>query len=91
MSPSPCWYTPNYPPDKHGAPRQRQRDASGKLGDSPSTSHDKRHATYCQKLDIASAPASKKYAIIAVVTIFNKVTTDVCEGGVLATTEPPEG
>jgi hypothetical protein len=38
-------FTPNYPPDKHGAPRQRQRDASGKLGDSPSTSHDKRHVT----------------------------------------------
>ena len=54
----------------------RQRDAPGKLGDSSSTSHDKRHATYCRKLDIASAPASKKYAIIAVVTI-NKVTT-VC-------------
>ena len=68
--------TPNYPPDRHGAPRQRQRDAPSKLGDSPSTSHDKRHATYCRKLDIASAPASKKYAIIAVITI-NKVTT-VC-------------
>ena len=68
--------TPNYPPDKHGAPRQRQRDAPGKLGDSPSTSHDKHHATYCRELDIASTPASKKYAIVAVVTI-NKITT-VC-------------
>jgi hypothetical protein len=54
--------TPNYPP--------------GKLSDSPSTSHDKRHATYCRKLDIASAPASKKYAIIAVVSV-NRVPT-VC-------------
>jgi hypothetical protein len=56
--------------------RQRQRDAPGKLGDSPSTSHDKRRATYCRKLDIASAPASKKYAIVAVVRV-NRVPT-VC-------------
>ena len=68
--------TPNYPPDKHGAPRQRQRDAPGKLGDSPSTSHDKRHATYCRKLDVASVPDSRKYAVVAVVSV-NRVST-VC-------------
>ena len=67
---------PNYPPDRHGAPRQRQRDAPGKLGDSPSTSHDKRHATYCRKLDVASVPDSRKYAVVAVVSV-NRVTT-VC-------------
>ena len=67
---------PNYPPDRHGAPRQRQRDARGKLGDSPSTSHDKRHATYCRKLDVASVPDSRKYAVVAVVSV-NRVTT-VC-------------
>jgi len=68
--------TPNHPLDRHGAPCQRQRDAPGKLGDSPSTSHDKRHATYCRKLDVASVPDSRKYAVVAVVSV-NTVST-VC-------------